>query len=123
MKKLIFLIICLKGPPGPAGPPGEGIGYDAASLAAIFANANTQKGPDPQSDEPYVPRIFGKELTPEETKELINRAYQQLKASFEKYKRPNGDKSSPGRTCRDILAAYPDSPSGINVNVFTNGCV
>lgn len=102
----------LAGQPGPPGPPGEGIGYDAASLAALLSNANTQKGPDEMGDEPYVPRVFGKELTVEETKELINKAYEQLKRSFDKFRRPNGEKDSPGRTCRDIWAAYPESLSG-----------
>lgn len=56
--------------------------------------------------------MFGKELTPQETRELIDKAYEQLKTSFERLKKPNGEKNSPGRTCRDIFAAYPNSQSG-----------
>lgn len=99
------------GPAGPPGPPGENLGYDAATLAALLAQGqNNQKGPDPLGDQP--PRVFGKELTPAETRELIDKAYEQLKTSFERLKKPNGQKNSPGRTCRDIWAAYPDSQSG-----------
>lgn len=100
------------GPAGPPGPPGDGLGYDAASLAALLGQAqiNNQKGPDGLGDEPA--RLFGKEVTPEERRKIVIRAYEQLKSSFEKFKRPNGDKNSPGKTCRDILAAYPESKSG-----------
>lgn len=73
-------------------------------------NQNNQKGPDPLSDEPS--RIFGKQLTEEETRDFINKAYKQLKNSFDRLKRPNGQKNSPGKTCRDIAAAYPESQSG-----------
>lgn len=89
------------------------MGYDAASLAALLAQGQNQnKGPDPLNDQP--PRIFGKELSQEETRELINKAYEQLKASFDRLRKPNGDKNSPGRTCRDILAAYPESKTGMH---------
>ncbi|KAG5898590.1 hypothetical protein JTB14_016601 [Gonioctena quinquepunctata] len=99
------------GPSGPPGPPGEGVGYDAASLAALLSQgANNQKGPDPMNDQPA--RIFGKEMTEEETRDLINKSYEQLKTSFDRLKKPNGQKNSPGKTCRDILAAYPESQSG-----------
>lgn len=106
----------LPGPPGPPGPPGDGLGYDAASLAAILGQAqiNNQKGPSSQGDEPM--RIFGKELTTEERRKIVVRAYEQLKTSFERFKKPNGQKSSPGKTCRDILSAYPESTSGNKFN-------
>lgn len=103
------------GPPGPPGPPGDGLGYDAASLAAILGQAqvNNQKGPSPLGDEPL--RLFGKQITEEERKKIVIRAYEQLKSSFEKFKKPNGQKTSPGKTCRDILAAYPTSKNGTNI--------
>lgn len=86
-------------------------------MAALLAQGqNNQKGPDPLGDQP--PRVFGKELTPEETRELIDKAYEQLKASFDRLKKPNGQKNAPGRTCRDIWAAYPDSPSGEYIRYF-----
>lgn len=101
----------LPGPPGAPGPPGDGLGFDAASLASLLAQApSNQKGPDPLSDEPF--RLFGKEILPEERKKIVLRAFEQLKSSFKRFKKPNGDKNNPGLTCRDILAAYPESKSG-----------
>lgn len=102
----------LPGPPGPPGPPGDGLAYDAASLAALLAQSpSNQKGPDPLLlDEPL--RLFGKEISSEEKKKIVLRAYEQLKTSLEKFKKPNGDKNNPGKTCRDILIAHPDSKSG-----------
>lgn len=102
----------LPGPPGPPGPPGEGLGYDAASLAALLAQGpSNQKGPDPLSaDEPL--RLFGKEILPEEKRKIVLRAYEQLKASLERFKKPNGDKNNPGKTCRDIAVAHPELKSG-----------
>lgn len=101
-----------QGLPGPPGPPGEGFNYDAASLAAILGHGqvNNQKGPDSMRDEPM--RLFGKDITEAERREIVLKAYEQLKASYDRYRKPNGQKNSPGKTCRDILAAYPDSPSG-----------
>lgn len=102
----------LPGPPGPPGPPGEGVGYDAASLAAFLTQApSNQKGPDLfSSDEPM--RTFGKDILPEEKKKIILRAFEQLKSSLERLKKPNGAKNNPGKTCRDILIAYPEATSG-----------
>jgi Fibrillar collagen C-terminal domain len=69
------------------------------------------KGPDPLSgDEPV--RIFGKEITEEERKKLVVKAYEQLKRSYERFKQPDGEKTSPARTCRDLAIAHPDKPSG-----------
>lgn len=100
------------GPPGPPGPPGESIGYDAAALAALLGQAGTSKGPDPMGDEPA--RMFGNGngLTEEERREIVMKAYEQLKASFEKFKKPTGDKTAPAKTCRDLFKAYPDYKSG-----------
>lgn len=102
------------GPPGPPGPPGDGLGYDAASLAQLLSQGqiNNQKGPDSLGDEPM--RIFGKEMTEEERRDIVIKAYEQLKLSFEKFKKPNGDKYHPGKTCKDISIAYPESRSGEN---------
>lgn len=72
------------------------------------------------NDQP--PRIFGKELTLEETRTLIDNAYEQLKTSFEKLRKPNGQKSSPGKTCRDIKAAYPDMQSGTSLYIILELC-
>ncbi|KYM93308.1 Collagen alpha-2(I) chain [Atta colombica] len=100
----------LPGPPGPPGPPGEvGFGYDAASLAAFIGQGQT-KGPDPLGDEP--PRIFSKDITEKERRELLLKAYENLKLSFQKLMKPDGEKNSPAKTCRDLFAAYPDKLSG-----------
>lgn len=100
------------GPPGPPGPPGESIGYDTAALAAILAQGSgPSKGPDSLGDEP--PRLFGdKELTEEDRRNIILKSYEQLKVSFEKFKRPDGQIKTPAKTCRDLFAAYPHFSSG-----------
>jgi len=98
------------GPPGPPGPPGESSGYDAAALSALLGQG-TSKGPDPLSaDEPV--RMFGPDMSDEEKKSLVIRAYKNLKESFEEYARPNGDKNTPAKTCRDLHTLYPDKESG-----------
>lgn len=99
------------GQPGPPGPPGDSMGYDAASLAAILAHGGqNQKGPDPLGDEPV--RLFGKEVTEQERRDLVIKAYENLKQSFERFKKPNGQKNSPAKTCRDLFVAYPEYASG-----------
>lgn len=93
-------------PPGPPGPAGESLGYDAASLAALLGHgANNQKGPDP-NDDPL------KQLTEEEKRAIVMKAYDNLKVRFEKFKKPNGEKSYPAKTCRDLAVAYPEFESG-----------
>lgn len=98
------------GPPGPPGPPGDSLGYDAASLAALLSQGSSQKGPDPLGDEPV--RLFGKQLSDQERRELVTKAYENLKASFDRFKKPDGGKNFPAKTCRDLFAAYPDYKSG-----------
>lgn len=109
---IIYIIFIHLGPPGPPGPPGDGLGYDAASLAALLAQGavNNQKGPDAVGDEPA--RIFGGSMTEQERREFVIKAYEQLKTSFEKFKKPNGEKNNPAKTCKDIANAYPASKSG-----------
>lgn len=69
------------------------------------------KGPDPLvGDEPA--RFFGKEITEEERKSLVLKAYEQLKSSFQKLIKPDGQKNSPAKTCRDLFVAYPEKTSG-----------
>lgn len=67
--------------------------------------ANTQKGPDP-SDDPL------KQLTEDEKRAIVLKAYENLKVRFEKFKKPNGEKSYPAKTCRDLAVAYPEYESG-----------
>jgi hypothetical protein len=69
------------------------------------------KGPDPlSSDQPM--RMFGGDLSSEEHRRLVMNAYTKLKDSFEGFIKPDGTKALPAKTCRDLLSAYPDKPSG-----------
>jgi collagen type II alpha len=63
-------------------------------------------------DEPY--KILGKEITEEERRKMVLTAYEQLKATFEKFQKPAGDKKSPAKTCRDLAVAHPELSSGNN---------
>lgn len=51
-------------------------------------------------------------MTEKERRQLILNAYKKLKTSFEKFKKPNGEKDYPAKTCKDLYAAYPDLESG-----------
>jgi collagen type II alpha len=68
------------------------------------------KGPDPLGDEP--PRIFSKEITEQERRELLLKVYENLKSSYQKLVKPDGEKNSPAKTCRDLFVAYPNKLSG-----------
>ena len=72
------------------------------------------KGPDPlQGDDSDLPaRLFGKEISDEERRDLITKAYEQLKTSFKKFIKPDGTKEAPAKTCKDLAFAHPDLPSG-----------
>ncbi len=100
-----------QGLPGPPGPPGESIGYDAATLAALFGRSSgNSKGPDP-NDQPF--NLFGENgITEEESRALVLKAYEQIKVEFERLKKPDGQKQSPAKTCRDLSIAHPDTKSG-----------
>lgn len=104
-----------QGPIGPPGPPGESIGYDAATLAALLGHAQmgNTKGPsqDSQGDEPI--RLFGDtRFSEEERRELLVKAFDHLKTTFERFNKPNGQKNSPAKTCRDLAVAHPELESG-----------
>merc|ERR1711915_296969 len=101
------------GPAGPPGPPGESMGYDAAALAALLGQGQS-KGPDPlQGDDSEIPaRLFGEEITDDQRRDLITKAYEQLKTSFKKFLKPEGTKDAPAKTCKDLSYAHPEYPSG-----------
>lgn len=82
-------------------------------LAALWGQGQS-KGPDPlQGDDSELPaRLFGQEITDEERRNLITKAYEQLKVSYRKFLRPEGTKASPAKTCRDLSYTHPDLPSG-----------
>jgi len=99
------------GPAGPPGPPGESIGFDVAALQA-FMQPGPDKGPDPQYGSDQPARTFGKELTEEDQRAIVEKAYNQLQSRLKQLVKPDGSATSPARTCRDIAAAYPDKPNG-----------
>ena len=39
-------------------------------------------------------------------------AYRKLKTTFEDFAKPDGDKKSPAKTCKDLKTAYPEKESG-----------
>lgn len=89
--------------------------YHGINHIIIWIGQGQTKGPDPLvGDEP--PRMFSQDMTEEERKELILKAYKQLKSSFQKFVKPDGGKSSPAKTCRDLYTAYPDKLSGQFIN-------
>lgn len=57
-------------------------------------------------------------MTETERQQLILSAYKKLKTSFEKFKKPNGEKDNPAKTCKDLYAAYPDLESGRNIFII-----
>lgn len=57
-------------------------------------------------------RLLGKEISDDERRELITKAYEQLKTSFKKLLKPEGTKDSPAKSCRDLSYAHPEFPSG-----------
>ncbi len=104
-----------RGPPGergmagPPGPPGESTGFDAAALAAMMGQGNV-KGPDPLASD--QPRTFPGDLTTDEQKQMVIRAYNNLKETFEQFAKPDGGKNTPAKTCKDLHLAHPEKPSG-----------
>ena len=56
--------------------------------------------------------MVGPELTDEEKKDMVIRAYKKLKESFEEFAKPDGGKNTPAKTCRDLKAAHPDKDTG-----------
>ncbi len=43
---------------------------------------------------------------------MVLQAYRKLKETFADFSKPDGDKETPAKTCRDLLSAHPDKPSG-----------
>ena len=74
-----------------------------AALSAMMSQGSA-KGPDPLSaDEPA--RDFG---SPEQMRE----AYEKLKATLERIKKPDGTKETPAKSCKDLKNNHPTKPSG-----------
>lgn len=74
------------------------------------------KGPDPLGDDPNAlpSRFFKDDMTPAERKEIVMKAYENLKISLNKFLRPDGSKSAPAKTCGDIKYHHPDFTSGMS---------
>ena len=89
------------------------MGYNTAALAALLGQGQS-KGPDPLlGDDSDLPsRILGKEITEDERRDFITKAYEQFKTSFNNVIKPHGTKTSPAKTCRDLAYAHPELPSG-----------
>lgn len=65
-----------------------------------------------QEDSP-VGRIFGEsKLTVDEQRQLLKKAYEQIKRSYDSLNKPTGEKNSPARTCKELAIAKPELPSG-----------
>lgn len=67
-----------------------------------------------QEDSP-MNRIFGDQKwtgTIEEQRNLLKKAYEQLKRNLDNLNRPTGQKDSPAKTCKELSSAQPDLPSG-----------
>lgn len=101
---------------GLPGPPGEPQGYDTNALAALLAHTSSMsntKGPSNiQEDEP-VKRIFDdRNFSPDEQRNMIKKAYEQLKRTYDRLNKRTGEKNSPARTCKDLSLLRPELKSG-----------
>lgn len=101
---------------GPPGPPGESQGYDAGTLAALLAqtaSVSNNKGPSNIQEDSPVGRIFAdQKLTVDEQRNLLRKAYEQLKRSYDHLSKPTGEKNSPAKSCNELALAKPNLPSG-----------
>lgn len=71
------------------------------------------KGPssEAQGDEPM--RLFGDDrFNEDERRELLVKAFDELKTSFKRLLKPNGQKNTPAKTCHDLANDYPNLTSG-----------
>lgn len=59
------------------------------------------------------PRFFKDDMTQEEKKKIVMKAYESLKVSLDKFLKPDGSKEAPGKTCGDIKYHHPESESGM----------
>lgn len=51
-------------------------------------------------------------MNEQERKEFITKAYNKLKESYERFKKPDGKKDYPAKTCRDLAVAHPNFDNG-----------
>jgi len=62
------------------------------------------------SDEPA--RMFGDNLSDDDKRRMVIRAYKNLKESFAEYSKPDGGKNSPAKTCKDLHTSFPEKKNG-----------
>ena len=51
-------------------------------------------------------------MSPDERKQMVLKAYRELKKTFDEFQKPDGGKDTPAKTCRDLHVAHPEKPSG-----------
>lgn len=59
------------------------------------------------------------DLSKAQQKQLVLQAYKKLKDSFEEFAKPDGDKETPAKTCKDLKLAHPEKTSG-EVHITTS---
>lgn len=89
---------------------------DMAALMGMMSQGGA-KGPDPMSGDDssiYNGRTFPplENLTDEERNEVMQRAYDKLKASFDAIAKPDGSQKAPSKSCKDLKTAHPTKPTG-----------
>lgn len=89
---------------------------DMAAMMSMMSQGGS-KGPDPASaDDPsvHMGRFFPPmdNLSTEEKQEVMQRAYEKLKASFDMLAKPDGSQKSPAKSCQSLKSAHPTKPDG-----------
>lgn len=56
--------------------------------------------------------MFGPDLSDSDRRTLVMKAYETLKSQWERFRRPDGGRDHPAKTCRDLHVAHPEFPSG-----------
>lgn len=65
-------------------------------------------------DDPNIipPRFFKEDMSLEERKKIVTKAYERLKVSLDKFLKPDGSKEAPAKTCGDIKYHHEEFESG-----------
>lgn len=76
------------------------------------SSINNNKGPTSIQEDAPTNRLFGDAFSVEEQKNILKKAYEQLRSTYDKLNKPTGAKNSPARTCKDLSRANPELGSG-----------
>lgn len=77
------------------------------------SSINNNKGPSDIQEDGPINRMFGNHRqTAEEQRNIIKRAYEQLKRTYDKIDKQTGEKHSPARTCEELHSSKPELDSG-----------